>query len=283
VIALAVPMLDMAYFAELTRIVVEAAERLDYTVLVDQTDGLREREEVVARGVRSHLIDGLILSPVAMDQGELSQVRDETPLVLLGEKFGAGPLDHIAVDNVAAAAAATGHLLGLGRSRVAAIGYQAGSAAKSGVAAVRRAGYEQALAAHGHRPDARLAQEVAGYRRADGAAAMARLLEDAPEVDAVFCFNDELALGAMRALAERGIRVPDDVAVIGFDDIEDGRFSTPTLSTVRPDKPAIADAAVRVLHERLSDVPSEPHEIIVGFELVVRESTEGPSRAPRRR
>src|SRR3954451_9765511 len=72
VLALAVPALDMPYFAELTRYVVQEAERLGYTVLVDQTDGLREREHVVVTGIRSHLIDGLILSPVAMGFQELS-------------------------------------------------------------------------------------------------------------------------------------------------------------------------------------------------------------------
>lgn len=275
VIALAFPMLDMAYFAELTRYVVEAAEALGYTVLVDQTDGVREREELVARGVRSHLIDGLILSPVAMDHEELSRVPGETPLVLLGEKLDTGSLDHIAVDNVSAAATATTHLLDLGRERVAAIGYQAGEAAESGVAAVRRAGYEQALAAHGRRVDPDLTRQVTGYRRRDGAAAMVELLERDRRLDAVFCFNDELALGALRTLHEQGVRVPDDVAVIGFDDIEDARYATPSLSTIRPDKRAIATQAVRALHDRLCDVQRPVQDVRVGYELVVRESTGG--------
>jgi DNA-binding LacI/PurR family transcriptional regulator len=273
VIALAVPALDMPYFAELTRCVVREAEELGYTVLVDQTDGLRQREQVVVTGARSHLIDGLILSPVAMGHAELSRVRDETPLVLLGEKIGAGDLDHVAFDNVAAARTATEHLLSLGRGRVAAIGYQAGVGARSGVATVRRAGYEAALAGAGLDVDAALTREVDGYLRSEGARAMASLLRESP--DAVFCFNDQLALGALRTLASRQVRVPEDVAVVGIDDIEDGRFSTPTLSTIAPDKAAVAREAVRLLQRRLDDQDAGTREVRVGFELVPRESTLG--------
>ena len=134
VIALAVPALDMPYFAELTRAVVEAAAERGWTVLVDQTDGLRERELEVASGLRGHLIDGLILSPVGLEVDELERSKEDTPLVLLGEKIAGGPVDHVAVDNVEAARLATDHLLGLGRRRVAAIGYQARADAASGVA-----------------------------------------------------------------------------------------------------------------------------------------------------
>jgi DNA-binding LacI/PurR family transcriptional regulator len=273
VIALAVPALDMPYFAELTRYVVQEAELLGYTVLVDQTDGLREREHVVATGVRSHLIDGLILSPVAMGYDELSRLGSETPTVLLGEKVGGGDIDHVAFDNVAAARTATEHLLSLGRTRVAAIGYQTDLAALSGVAAVRRAGYEQAIAAAGLPVRHDLTREVGAYVRRDGARAMASLLDD--DLDGVFCFNDQLALGALRTLIRRGVRVPDDVAVIGVDDIEDGRYSTPSLSTIAPDKAAVARQAVRLLHDRLEEPSASSQEVSVGFRLVPRESTIG--------
>ena len=279
VIALAVPALDMPYFAELARCVVNEAEQLGCTVLVDQTDGDRDRERAVASGVRSHLIDGLILSPVAMDYAELSKVRDDTPMVLLGEKIGGPSVDHVTYDNVLAARTATEHLLALGRTRVAAIGYQAGVEGLSGVPAVRRSGYEAALSAAGLAVDPALTREVSHYRRADGAQAMASLLDELP--DAVFCFNDLMALGALRTLACRGVRVPEDVAVIGLDDIEDGRFSTPSLSTIAPDKSAVAREAVRLLQHRL-DVPNgATHEVSVGFRLLARESTLGRSRRPR--
>ena len=276
VIALALPALDMPYFAELTRFVVQAAEARGWTVLIDQTDGLREREQVVAAGVRSHLIDGLILSPVALGVNELTRSRDETPVVLLGERIGGGAIDHVAIDNVAAARTAIEHLLDLGRRRIAVIGYQARPASDSGVAALRRRGYEETLAAHGIEVDDRLTIEVGGFGRQDGAGAMRELLSLKQPPDAVFCFNDLLALGALRRMSEEGVRAPDDIAVIGLDNIEDGQFSTPTLSTVAPDKETIAFRAVEMLHERLAPESTRPpRDVRVGFELIARESTLG--------
>jgi DNA-binding LacI/PurR family transcriptional regulator len=276
VIALALPELDNPYFAELTGFVVQAAEEHGWTVLVDQTDGLRDRELLVASGIRNHLIDGLILSPVALGTEDLARRGPEDiPLVLLGEKISTGPVDHVAIDNVAAACAATDHLVAQGRTRIAAIGGQPD--APSGVAHLRRRGWEDALLAAGLPIGDGWVAEVPTFRREHGAEAMAALLDRDDPPDAVFCFNDTLALGALRMLADRGLRVPEDVAVIGLDDIQDGRFSVPTLSTIGPDKEFIARTAVRMLGERLGDGDgaASPRDIRAGFDLVVRGSTAG--------
>lgn len=279
VIALAVPELDVPYFAELARHLVAEAERYGWTVLVDQTEGELDRERQVLDGLRGQLIDGLVFSPLALTATDLARRTDATPLVLLGERIHQGPADHVVIDNVAAGRAATEHLLSLGRRRIAAIGAQQ---VPAGVTArLRLRGYREALEAAGLAYDEDLGAATARFHRADGAAAMARLLERTPRPDAVFCFNDLLALGAMRTLADQGLRVPDDVAVIGFDDIEDGRYSVPTLSTVSPDKRQIARLAVDLLNQQLvsggagqADV-SGPQEVFAAFELVPRQSTLG--------
>jgi DNA-binding LacI/PurR family transcriptional regulator len=278
VIALAVPELDNPYFAELAGFVVDEAEQLGWTVLIDQTDGRRERELVVAEGVRHHLIDGLILSPVALGHDDLAaRSREDVALVLIGEKLEAGPADHVAIDNVAAARAATEHLVSLGRRRIAAVGHQPDSSRESGVAGLRLRGWEEALRAAGLEVDPALIGEVPTFRREHGAAAMAEVLDGGGRADAVFCFNDTLALGALRLLADRGLRAPDDLAVIGIDDVAEGRFAVPTLSTVAPDKAAIARTAVRMLAERLEPGGHDlvPRNVTVGYELVPRESTLG--------
>lgn len=277
VIALAVPELQSPYFAELAGRVVHAAERRSWTVLIDQTDGHAERERNLVAGLRRHAIDGLIFSPLALAGEELARGDDRTPMVLLGERVWHGPADHVAIDNTAAAADATRHLAGSGRRRIAAIGAQDGPSAVT--AQQRLAGYHAALAEAGLPADPALVAEVDGFHRADGAAAMARLLAAAEPPDAVFCFNDLLALGAIRTLLDRGCSVPGDVAVIGFDDIEDGRFSTPTLSTIAPDLGRIAELAVDLLAERLGESAAKaaaaPRELRVSHRLVARESTLG--------
>jgi LacI family transcriptional regulator, repressor for deo operon, udp, cdd, tsx, nupC, and nupG len=89
----------------------------------------------------------------------------------------------------------------------------------------------------------------------------------------MFCFNDTLALGAMRTLYDRGYRVPEDVAVVGFDDIDDGRYSVPSLTTISPDKAGIARSALRLLMDRIAAVETPAREVIVSHELRVRESS----------
>jgi DNA-binding LacI/PurR family transcriptional regulator len=280
IVALGLPELDLPYFAELSRWVIAAAARHGWTVLIDQTDGEVEREQLLMNGIRGQLIDGLIVSPLALGHDDLAARRDETPLVLLGERISDGPADHVAIDNVSAARTATAHLLGLGRRRVAAIGVQPDR--PHGTSHVRLQGYRMALAAHGVPYDDRLVARGDDFRRSDGASAMRWLLDAPNPPDAVFCFSDLQALGAMRVLAERGLRVPEDVAVVGFDDIEEGRYSVPTLTTIRPDKERIASLAVDLLAARIEgDDLRGPQEMVAPHELVVRESTAGggPCRA----
>jgi DNA-binding LacI/PurR family transcriptional regulator len=105
---------------------------------------------------------------------------------------------------------------------------------------------------------------------------MRQLLALAAPPDAVFCFNDLLALGAMRALQQAGCRIPDDVAVIGFDDIEEARFATPSLTTIAPDKEQMGELAVSFLLGRIDGTRTNPPEQVeVPFRLIVRESTAG--------
>ena len=276
VVALALPELDAPYFAELARHIVAAAEKRGWTVLIDQTEGTRDRERIVADGIRSELIDGLIFSPLALTASDLAKRSDATPMVLLGERIGGENLiaDHVVVDNVTAAQQATEHLIQLGRRRIAAIGAQPGIAA--GVTArLRLRGYRQALRRAGLPVDESLIRPAMAYHRADGAAAMAELLRLEQPPDAVFCFNDLLALGALRTLLRHGVRVPDDIALVGFDDIEDGRYATPTLTTIKPDKEQIGQLAVDLLADRLAGDRSAPRELLARHELVVRESTTG--------
>ncbi|MEV0942529.1 LacI family DNA-binding transcriptional regulator [Micromonospora wenchangensis] len=270
VIALAVPELDVPYFAELARHVVAAAADHGWTVLIDQTGGGREREKVAAAGIGDHMIDGLIFSPLSLSADDL--VGLELPMVLLGERTDHGRADHVMIDNVTAAREMTAHLIGTGRRRVAAVGAQ--HTPEGAGARLRLAGYTAALADANIGYDERLVAATPAWHRADGAAALRHLLASGARPDAVFCFSDTLALGALRALHETGLRVPADVAVAGFDDIEDGRFSVPTLTTVSPDKERIARLAVDLLAGRLAGERDAPaREVTAPHRLAFREST----------
>ncbi|HZX07875.1 LacI family DNA-binding transcriptional regulator [Kribbella sp.] len=273
-IALVLPELDVPYFAELTRAVIEQAALAGYTVVVDQTDGdpVRERE-LVMRGSRAAMFDGLIFNPLALGGADLRDRPSSTPVVLLGERVVEGGLDHIMIDNIGAAELATRHLIELGRQRIAAIGDQFDVTRQTGQ--LRTQGYRAALQAAGREVVPELVSSTEFFHRADGAAAMSELLALPQPPDAVFCYNDLLALGALRTILSRGLRVPDDIALVGFDDIEDGRYSTPSLTTISPDKTQIAKNAVQLLLDRLDGDRSAPTELAADYTLEIRESTTG--------
>ncbi|MFF3565000.1 LacI family DNA-binding transcriptional regulator [Streptomyces sp. NPDC002574] len=277
IIALALPELGNPYFAELAGAVIDAAARHDYTVLLDHTSGERRKEILVSQGFRAHVIDGLILSPIELEAADLLARTDSAPLVLLGEREYDAPHDHIVIDNVAAARSAVRHLTGMGRQRIAFLGARRESARQP--AHLRLRGWREELADSGLPHGDDLVATASGYGRADGAQAMADLLDRGSRPDAVFAYNDLQAIGALRVLTTRGLRVPEDIALVGFDDIEEGRYSGVTLTTISPDKKAIARQAVECLVQRLTGSPdTPPRRVRAGFDLVVRESTLGHRR-----
>jgi LacI family repressor for deo operon, udp, cdd, tsx, nupC, and nupG len=274
-LAVVVPYLDTPYFAELLQGIISYARAHGYNVLIDQTDGdpMRERE-LIDRGSRPFLFDGIIMSPLGLSQADLIQRDRSLALVILGERVSDGTFDHVGIDDVAASREATRHLLNLGRRRVAAIGdqpYATGEAAQ-----LRTLGFRQAHELAGRDLDESLIIRTPRFNRADGASAMAHLLDQPDPPDAVFCYSDLVALGAIHTLAVRGLRVPEDVALVGYDDIEEGRYSNPTLTTISPDKATIASTAVnRLLMHISSDQPLDGIEIKTAHQLIARESTLG--------
>lgn len=272
VLALAIPDLSNPYFSDIGNAIIAAAAERSYTVLLDHTGGERASERLVINGLRPHLIDGVILSPLALEREDLQPSHVNIPLVLLGERVFNVPYDHVAIDNVEAARLATNHLLSLGKRRIAAIGAQEMLSGET--ARLRLRGYSEALKSAGLGFDPQLVVQADSYHRSDGMQAMERLLALNDPPDAVFCFNDLLALGAMRLLLTCGYRIPEDVAVVGFDNIEDGNYSTPSLTTIAPDKGEIAQLAVQFLLERINgERSSEPEHIAAPFHLIMREST----------
>jgi DNA-binding LacI/PurR family transcriptional regulator len=265
-VALVVPEIDSPYFSDLAARTVRIAESDGWTVLIDQTDGDPGRERSLLRGERSQLVDGVVFSPWSMSAEELASRPDATPIVLLGEHAGAPPVDHVVIDNVTAAEEAVSHLVAGGRTRIAAIGVPPMLANET--ARQRQLGYRRALAAAGLPQRAELEVPVTSRHRA-----MAALLASGAAPDAAFCFSDELALGALRAVVDAGQRVPEAIALAGFDDVEDGRFAVPRLTTVAPDKDGIARLALQSLRDRLAGDESPARVITAPHRLVVRESS----------
>ncbi|PJJ55654.1 LacI family DNA-binding transcriptional regulator [Compostimonas suwonensis] len=284
-ISLIIPNLRNPYFAELADDVMNAASARGLSVLIEQVGGDRESELSVLRGSRRQAVDGILYSVLALGQ-EDAAVLDEIPLpmVLLGERIFNSSRDHVTMRNEDGLRAATEHLLAIGCRRIIALGSHPGEVI--GSAGLRLDGYLQALDAAGVPVDERLIVHADRWHRVDGAAAMRSILAAGTEFDGIVAFNDSLALGAMRIMQEAGLRIPQDVAVIGFDDLDETRYSVPTLSTIEPGRPQIAETAVDMLLARIEErasaesSPAEPREVLTDFRLVQRESTTRAAGAP---
>jgi DNA-binding LacI/PurR family transcriptional regulator len=270
ILALAVPELTSPYFAAVASAAGRAAKAHGRVLVIEETRGDVEGERVALVDLTSRLVDGVILSPLVTPEPLVLERIGRTPLVMLGEhRYDVGA-DHVAMDSVRAARELTEHLLAPGRRRIAVVGRQE----PGSTGGERWRGHVQALAAAGLAPDESLVPEVGAYRREDGIRAVTTLLAAGPPPDAVLCFNDLLALGAVHALRAAGLRVPQDVAVAGFDDVEESRYAG--LTSVAPDLELLATEAVRLLVRRVEDPTLPPCQVEVPFRVVVRESSAAP-------
>ncbi|MDR6558099.1 DNA-binding LacI/PurR family transcriptional regulator [Arthrobacter pascens] len=263
--------LSAPYYAELASRLMSVASARGYRVLVEQSAALEENELSALHGPFRQLTDGLLFTPLRLDPDTVAGRRGSKPLVMLGEHIQDPRFDTVTMKNVRAAQAMTAHLLAGGRRRIAVIGASAGDS--TGSPGLRLTGYRRALdeAGVGFEPALIVPSE---WRRDAGASVVEALLDRAVPFDAVFGLNDALALGAMHELLIRGVKVPQDVAVAGFDDIDEARFASPSLTTVAPGMQEIAERSVGLLIDRIEgkEKSDEGVHVEAGFELRIRSS-----------
>lgn len=278
-IALVLPEINVPFFAELARIVYEQALASNTRVIIEQTIGSVEGETAVLRDRDQGFIDGMIVYPHSLSFEEFGDRPSRYPLVLLGDGESPPLIDHVFVDNEAALADAVGHLARLGRRRIAFLGAEEGP---SDTITTRRrvAAYRTALSSLGLNSDPDAIFAVDWFTFADGERAILRALEAGVEFDGLVCRDDVLATGAIRALRSRGLRIPEDVAVIGWDDIPESAYLFPSLSTVRPDKHGIAETALALLRERIDGYTGPGRHHAASHELILRESAPPDVRRP---
>ncbi|WP_114855474.1 LacI family DNA-binding transcriptional regulator [Brachybacterium sp. YJGR34] len=277
-IALVVPELQNPYFARLAERMQAAARERDYTVSVEVSLHSIEVERAHVRGRTARPVDAVILSPSALDPADLFERTAGPPVVLLGERLpGAANVTHVAIDNVASAADAVSHLVAGGHRRLLFLGADR-SVRSTGTD--RLAGFRAASRYADLPQDPDLLREGLEWTREGGYRETLSVLEAGIEVDGVVAANDLMALGALRALRERGLAVPEDVAVIGWDDVPEAAWSTPTLTSIAPDLEALVaaalDAALAASGEaegEESAVPAGAEETVIAHRLVERGST----------
>jgi len=273
-LSLAFSDVSIPYFAELARVVSNEATRRGYRLLLEQTDGELDREREIVSTREAGLVDGVIFQPSTMSANEISLHRKDVPLVLLGEQAAPVSVDHVMIDNFAAADQATTHLIALGRTRIGFVGHEREHLSETSLR--RLEGFQHALAEAGITVDMGLLLSTAEISAASAAAAVADALDRGIVVDALVCRDDLAAIGALRAIQERGLRVPNDVAIVGWDNIAMTAFTHPTLSTVAADTAALAATALDLLEERIAGFAGLGRHLVASHSLVVRESSLAP-------
>ena len=271
-IGFAVPEVDRPYFAQLAARVIAKAQDAGYRVVIEQTGADRENELSAIVSSRTRMYDGLILSAVGLGTADRDLLTTDVPMVILGESVFDSPVDHIALPNEDGTYAATMHLIDRGCRRIAMV--EGDDVSRLSVTSLRHAGYRRALEERGIEPDPALVVELRELSSESGRLAAHGLVDGDGGIDGVVCITDTVALGVIRGLADRGVSVPGDVKVVGFDDILEARYSVPSLTTIDPDHDEVARLAVDLLLARLADSPDwQPREHVTGFRVVAREST----------
>lgn len=279
-LALLVSDISNPFFTQIARGVEDVAQRNGYTVIFGNSDESVEKERQYIQALLGRRIDGLLITAAGSNSRPMLDLlaRHEKPFVLIDRAIEGVQADCVVGDSVGGARTLTHHLLTLGHRRIAMIH---GPAAVQ-TAMDRRQGYEEALRAHGVAPDPTLMVE--GNFKRDGGYRAARQLLALPleqRPTAVFADNNFHAIGLIEALREAQLRVPDDMAVVCFDDIELASALHPFLTVAAQPARTFGTIAMQFLLERLDGAESPPpRKVVLPPEFIVRESCGARLRKP---
>ncbi|MFG1808601.1 LacI family DNA-binding transcriptional regulator [Streptomyces sp. NPDC049040] len=273
----AMPDVGNPAYVSMVRQIQAVTKPLGYRLLLHSTDAVAEDELDVVRSLADRTSDGLILCPIRVTDAHREVLAHTArPVVVIGSLPEPAPVDSVRADSVSGTVLAVRHLLERGRRRIAFVNGPADTVPGRN----RRTGYEAALREAGLVPDpAHTVTTDFGIEA--GALAAHRLLDAHPGIDSVFCANDQLALGAAHAAHDRGLRIPDDLAVVGMDDSELARAGHPALTSVDLGSAERGRLAAEMLVARLDGGRHRVRCETVPPRLVVRESTAGTRAAGR--
>lgn len=271
-LGLLVPDVANPFFAEIARTVEDRAHQAGYSVIACSTDNKEERIERYIRLLKRKRVDGLIIGTGLGETGSQAlQAEKAVPVVLIARGSDALPAHSVLTDDRAGGAAAARHLLGLGHRRLAVLAE--GAQVTSSADRVR--GFRAALSEAG----VTLAEDdvlICETSVAAGERAAGELLRRAERPTALFCCNDMLAAGALRAAKRSGIRVPGELSVVGFDNTVLAEVTDPALTTIAQPLDGIVGQALELLLAEPEDGAAELRRVIMAPELIVRESTAPP-------
>lgn len=254
------------FWGEVTRGIESIASERRYSVLLGASEEQEEKEQRFLRLFEEHRVDGIVVSSVHVGSSSIEDVRRRgTKVVLLDQLDPAGVSSSVAFDHVAGAALVADHLVENGHRR---IGFLNGPHSVPWCRD-RLEGFRQGIARHGLDPDEVIREfPIKSMTAEDAAPGVDAAL--ATDVTAIFCVNDLVALGAYKSLSQRGVRVPDQLSVVGFDDSSFASMLSPGLTTIRQHPYELGRQAAELLIDAVEG--EDPATVVFEPELVVRES-----------
>jgi LacI family transcriptional regulator, repressor for deo operon, udp, cdd, tsx, nupC, and nupG len=273
-IAFLLPYVPDPFFVSLIGGIQQHALKHDYSILLCVTEGDPEREEHYLHLLQAKQVDGALIDGPVLPATRIARfVEDGFPIVCVDRDVDLSSVPLVQVDNRLGARLATEHLIALGHRRIAHV--SGSELQRFRHSRERLAGYREALAGAGVGADPRLVA-AGDYTEEGGRRATRAVLDAGVEFSAVFAANDLSAIGAMSALAGQGRRVPDDVSVVGFDDVHISAFINPPLTTVHQPAAEIAQRATELLIALIHGREVAERRHVLEPRLVVRASTAAP-------
>ncbi len=273
VIGIVIPNITNPFFPEVTRGIEAVALEQSYNVLLYNTDNEEHRIRQALSLLEESRVDGVIVHAPTYMLGEDNLVhllRRQRTSVVIGRILHSDVAGVVRVDLQKGGRLATQHLLDRGFSHLVYVGNTHETEHRS----ERVAGFTQTLTEHRIPSENTLILQCEESAE-QGYAILPYIIECHPQVDAIMCSNDLVAIGTLKACLEKGIRVPEDIAIVGFDDILFTRYSSPSITTVRVPKYELGRQAAQLLFNRLNGQASS-QEIVLQPELIVRQSTASP-------
>lgn len=275
--ALLVPDITNPFFAELSRGAEDATASYGFSLILCNTEDRSEAEEEYIRALRERQIDGFLLATAHNGGAAARKLMEASyPVVLVNRRMRGIRTGFVVADDASGAKEAVRHLIGLGHRRIAHIsGYLHADTARR-----RLDAYRSTMSAHGLTQESEELTVESDYTFKGGQEAMAKLLELPLRPTAVFVANDVMALGALTAAQASGVRVPDDVSLVGFNDIALAQYSYPRLTTVRTPPYEMGALAAQMLLKIVKGEDASPAGIVLRSELIIRDSTAVAFRVP---
>ncbi|MGY4645941.1 LacI family DNA-binding transcriptional regulator [Cellulomonas sp. URHB0016] len=261
------------YFGEVADQIAPLVEEHGRHLVLERTSASPEHEMESLSVARLQLYDGVLLSVAGLDPEQLGRVRTSKPIVLLGERDVPDHFDHVRLANEQGAHLATAHMIERGSRRILALGCTLDRAHM--MSSDRRLGWENAHREAGLPVDERYVVPVPSFSSHGARGAVLDVIASGLPFDGIFAATDVIALGAVAGLADRGLRVPDEVQLAGFDNLDVSSFVPPGITSVDPNHRGVAQHAVRLLDQRMAGGAGPAEHVVAPVSLVVRGSTRG--------